>query len=83
MTKNTSSKRELFRQEPLDVEGGAIPLTLWKTSLHVADDHIQDTFTLEVDGVEWFKTHSMMHAAVLFELMHDHLTEYMHYEVTA
>lgn len=83
MTKTTTSKRELFRQEPLDVEGGAIPLTLWKTSLNVTDEPIQDSYILEVDGVEWFKTSSMMHAAVLFELMHDHLTEYMHYELNA
>ena len=82
-TANTSSTREVFRSDSLEVEGGTIPVTMWKTSLYIADDHIQDTFTLEVDGVEWLKTKSVMHAAVLFEMMMEHVTEYMHYEVTA
>ena len=37
-------------------------------------------YTVSVDGVEWVKTSNMVHSVVMFEMMKDHITEYMHYE---
>lgn len=34
---------------------------------------------ISVDGVEWCRTGNQMHAAVLFNMMAEHLTEYMTY----
>lgn len=52
---------------------GEIPITLYKVSGEV--------YTVDIDGVKWFDTASEMHAVVLFEMMLEHITEYMHYEI--
>lgn len=40
----------------------------------------EGVFYIDVDGVEWVETEAPYHAAVLFDMMADHLGEYMHYE---
>lgn len=40
----------------------------------------KDTYIIAIDGVEWLQTQNEMHAAVLFELLKDHVTQYVHYE---
>lgn len=40
----------------------------------VGDEHI-----ISIDGVEWVRTKNKMHATVLFEMIVDHITEYMSY----
>jgi len=34
---------------------------------------------ISVDNVEWLRTDNKVHAAVLFNMMADHLPEYMNY----
>lgn len=36
---------------------------------------------IDIDGVVWVETENQVHAAVLFNMMADHITEYMTYEV--
>ena len=35
---------------------------------------------ITVDGVEWVKTENAVHASVLFNMLADHILEYMTYE---
>jgi hypothetical protein len=41
----------------------------------IGDEHI-----ISIDGVEWVRTNNYVHATVLFNMIADHITEYMHYE---
>ena len=41
----------------------------------IGDEHI-----ISIDGVEWVRTDNYVHATVLFNMIADHITEYMHYE---
>lgn len=66
---------EELRRELLKIDGGEIPITLNRTS---DDDGI--FFYIEIDGVEWLTTENETHAVVLFEMMKDHITEYMNYK---
>ena len=34
---------------------------------------------ITIDGVEWIKIDNQVHAAVLFNMIADHITEYMNY----
>lgn len=68
---------EIKQLEELEVEGGTIPVTLWSRTEGGAE-----TWGVDVDGVNWFEVDNRTHAAVLFRLMADHLTDYMHYEIT-
>lgn len=66
---------EVIRTDKLNVNGGSIEIRA------TLDDFEGDKFyNVEVDGVEWFTTKSKMHCVVLYEMMKDHITEYMHYE---
>ena len=69
--------REIEKTESLAIEGGTIPINLYRRE----DDGLK-VWGVDVDGVEWFETENPMHAAVLYNMMVDHITEYMHYEIT-
>ena len=52
-----------------------IPLTL-----NHGEDKDGVFYSLAVDDVEWICTRNKIHAVVLFEMMKDHIMEYMHFE---
>ena len=61
------------RKETIAIPGGKMPITL--------NANEDDTFfTVAIDGVEWLHTKNRMHAVVLFEMMREHITEYVQYE---
>ncbi len=60
------------KQIVIDDQGNTIPIVVEL----VEGEHI-----ISVDGVEWLRTANMTHAAVLFNMMAEHLTEYMTYAV--
>ena len=66
---------EVIRIDKLNVNGGSIEI---RATLD--DFEGEEFYNVEVDGVEWFTTESKMHCIVLYEMMKDHITEYMHYE---
>lgn len=66
---------EELRRELFKIEGGEIPITLNRDS-----DDDGNFFYIEIDGVEWLVTENETHAVVLFEMMKDHITEYMNYK---
>lgn len=56
----------------IKIKGRTIPITV----------HEEDgTHIIEIDGVKWVETPNKMHAAVLFNMLADHVTEYMQYEM--
>ncbi len=61
------------RKENIAIPGGEMPIIL--------NANEDDTFfTVVIDGVEWLHTKNRMHAIVLFEMMLEHITEYVQYE---
>ena len=55
----------------INIDGGTIPIEVKEEKgVHI----------ITVDGVEWVRTESYMHSTVLFNLMCDHITEYMQYK---
>lgn len=63
-------RKEVIRTDKCDV-----PITL--SSEGEGEDLL---YVIDVDDVEWLTTENKMHAVVLFTMMHEHITEYMHYE---
>lgn len=61
-----------IRREKIAIEGGEIDIVLLQDE--------DDTYFIEIDGVEWCDTDSFHHAAILFELLHEHVTEKMTYK---
>lgn len=41
---------------------------------------IDGLHTIIVDGVKWVEMDNMMHAAVIYNMLADHITEYMNFE---
>ena len=41
---------------------------------------IDGLHTIIVDGVKWVELDNMMHAAVIYNMLCDHITEYMNFE---
>ena len=68
---------EIEQVEELEIEGGTIPVTLWRR-----EEGGRKTWGVDVDGVNWFELDNPVHAGVLHRMMVDHLTQYMHYEIT-
>lgn len=66
---------KLERMEHLTIneQGDKLPITL-SSERHV--------FYIDVDGVNWIQTKNEMHAVVMFEMMKDHITQYMQYKLT-
>lgn len=58
--------------------GGSIPIIL----LGEKDDTGEVCYSVGVDGVEWFITDNVTHGVILFRMMSEHITEYMHYVST-
>lgn len=65
-----------LRKECIDVKGGQLPVRLLSESVEDGE-----MYSVEIDGVGWFVSANPMHAAVLFHMMVDHITEYMHYKM--
>ncbi len=56
----------------IKINGGTIPITVHEENgLHI----------IEIDGVKWVETPNQMHAAVLCNMLADHVTEYMQYKI--
>lgn len=75
MSDSMKKGRHLLENGTIPTEnGGSIPINLYafKNDLGVS-------YELEIDGVLWFNSYSQMHAQVLYNMMRDHITEYMHY----
>ena len=63
-----------LRRESIKVKGGEIPIVLFKE-----EDEEGIFYAIEIDGVEWLTTENRTHAVIMFEMMKDHITEYMNY----
>ena len=61
-----------LRRDSIAIEGGTIDIVLLQDS--------DGTYFIEIDGVEWCDTDSFHHAVILFELLHEHVTEKMTYK---
>ena len=62
------------RKESIKIKGGEIPIVLY-----INEDEEGVFYTIEIDGVEWLASANRTHAVLLFEMMKDHITDYMHY----
>lgn len=63
------------RNESIKIQGGKIPIVMYSN-----EDEEGVFYTIEIDGVEWLASVNRTHAVLLFEMMKDHITDYMHYE---
>lgn len=63
------------RNESIKIQGGEIPIVMYSN-----EDEEGVFYTIEIDGVEWLASVNRTHAVLLFEMMKDHITDYMHYE---
>ena len=65
-------EHEILQERQIDIEGGQIPVTFWRTAT---------TYGASIDGVQWFELDytEQVHAAVLYNMLADHITEYYHY----
>lgn len=61
----------VVREEKVKGAGFDLPITLMKEG---------KTYSVAIDGVLWTKTDIEHHAVVMFHMLKDHVTEYMHYE---
>ena len=66
---------EEVRRESIAIEGGEIDIVLLRD-----EDPNGEYFLIEVDEVRWLYSDSKIHAIVLFEMMKDHLREYVGYK---
>ena len=68
---------KVVKEEKIKINGGEIPIRLC-----LDNDDEGEFYSINIDGVEWLVTETQMHASVLFNMMREHITEYMHYELT-
>ncbi len=54
----------------IDEEGNTIPIKIRKEN---------EEYIVTIDGVEWVRTKNITHATILFNMMYEHITEYMTY----
>lgn len=66
---------ETLQEEPINIEGGTIPIQLTKE-----EEEGKDLYSVMIDGVIWLKTEQLHHAAIIFRLLADHVAEYMTYK---
>lgn len=64
------------RKDFIEIAGGEIPITLTKINTNSDKGYM-----IDIDNVVWVSTENKTHAIVLYELMKDHITKYMHYEM--
>ena len=50
------------------------------TNIIVKVDEVDGEHIIWIDGVEWVRTTNYVHAAVLFNMIADHITEYVNYQ---
>lgn len=62
------------RNESIKIQGGEIPIVMYSN-----EDEEGVFYTIEIDGVEWLASVNRTHAVLLFEMMKDHIADYMHY----
>lgn len=62
---------EREEQIVIDEAGNTIPIKV---------EEIDGIHVISVDGIDWAVAENMVHATILFEMMKDHLTEYMTYK---
>lgn len=71
--------RALLQQDFIITEnGGRIPLELYALKEEAAPEGV--IYSAYIDGVQWYDTTSSMHGMILYKLLKDHVTEFMHYE---
>lgn len=71
--------RILIQQDYLTTEnGGRIPLELYAEKDADASEGI--IYAAYIDGVYWYDVENKTHAMILYKLLKEHVTEYMHYE---
>lgn len=61
----------------INEKGDTIPINLLEF-----EEEDELLYSMDIDGVEWVVTENKVHAVVMFEMMTEHITEYMHYELT-
>lgn len=71
------SKNGNAQEEPINIEGGTIPVKLIKE-----EEEGKALYSVTIDNVLWLRTEQLHHAAIIFRLLADHVTEYMTYEKT-
>lgn len=49
-------------------------------TIDIAVNHTPDGHIITVDGVEWATVPNQMHAAVIYNMFADHITEYVNFE---
>lgn len=49
-------------------------------SIPIEVKEVEGLHVISIDGTVWVKTDNQVHAAVLFNMMADHITEYMTYQ---
>lgn len=62
-----------LKKENVKGVGFALPITL-----ELEED--TGVYTVAIDGVAWIDTEVQHHAVVMFHMLKDHVSEYMHYE---
>lgn len=73
--RRTGDAMSEVRNESIKIKGGEIPIVMYSN-----EDEEGVFYTIEIDGVEWLASVNRTHAVLLFEMMKDHITDYMHYE---
>lgn len=67
---------ETPQEEPINIEGGTIPVKLTK------EEEGRTLYSVTIDNVLWLRIEQLHHAAIIFRLLADHVTEYITYEKT-
>lgn len=70
-------ERKIIKNGLVASVGFDLPIELEESILNEESYYI-----VLIDGVEWFTSNSKMHAIILYELLKDHVSEFMHYEST-
>lgn len=75
-------KEAIIQQDFVTTEdGGRIPVELYAVKDNETDDNAS-YYEARIDGVTWYKADNVTHAVILYKLLRDHVTEYMHYTTT-
>lgn len=71
-------ERNIIKKGLVANVGFDLPIELEETIINEEDSY----HIVLIDNVEWFTSHSKMHAIILYELLKDHVTDFMHYQST-
>lgn len=70
--------KALLQQDFIDTEnGGRIPIELYAIKEETAPEGA--IYSAYIDGVHWYHAASSTHATILYKLLKEHITEFMHY----